>query len=135
MNITTAFSPGDRIWCVIWAAENNAHEPQLLTVGQVRVCITDTPGLDLGDGMYWDNFKARQDRVEEYMCIETGIGSGQVYTLGKHAFGSREACIAQIDAIVQQLEREEADRRLQRQLHTAQALLERSPMLEYQGDD
>ena len=83
MIITTTFSPGD----LIWTCSNGAlHQ---LTVGQVRVVVTDSPGT--GDEMF-DNYKAQSAYLEEYMCVETGIGGGRVYELGKTAFLSREAC-------------------------------------------
>lgn len=130
MNITTTFGPGDHIWCT-----GGDGQPRLLTVGQVRAVLTDTPGQDLGDGIDWDNFKPRKEYVEEYMCVETGIGSGSVYTLGQHAFATRAECAAKIVEIRERLEREEEERQLRRQLDAVQGLLERSPMLEYQTDD
>lgn len=50
------------------------------TVGQVRVQITDSPGLDQSDEpIEWDNYKARTDSEEKYMLVETGIGSGTLH--------------------------------------------------------
>lgn len=130
MTIHTTFSPGDRIWTT-----GADHQPHQRTVGQVRVTVTDTLGMDLGDGIPWDNFKACQARVEEYMCVETGIGSGSVYTLGKHAFATREECSRRCLEIEAELEREENERQMRRQLDAVQGLLERRPMLEFQGND
>lgn len=130
MNIITRFSPGDTIWCT-----GNDREPRHLTVGQVRITITDTPGLDLGDGINWDNFKPRNERLEQYMCVETGIGSGSVFTLGRHAFATREECEQRILEIHEALEREENERHLKRQLDAVQGLLERHPTMEFAGDD
>lgn len=117
MNIQTQFSPGDRIW----VTSNDG--PRRLTVGQVRATVTDSPGMDLGDGIPWDNYKAQQARTEEYMCIETGIGSGSVYTLGEHAFASLEECRARIVEVNERLEREERDRQIRCQLDAVGGLL------------
>lgn len=61
-----------------------------LTVGQVRVCLTDSKGINDGYveciNVAFDNYKPQQSYTEEYMCEETGIGSGTVYTWGKSAF-------------------------------------------------
>lgn len=130
MNIHTTFGPGDRIWCT-----GSDGQPHQLTVGQVRATLTNTPGLDLGDGIDWDNHKPRKDYVEEYMCDETGIGSGSVYTLGRHAFATREECIMAIARIQEELAREERERQLRRQIDAVQGLLARRPMLEFAGDD
>ena len=60
------------------------YEPQqwqvnhmILTIGQVRITITDSPGQE-GETVF-DNFKEQHGREESYMCIETGIGSGSVH--------------------------------------------------------
>lgn len=53
------------------------HVDRELTVGQVRVAVTDSPGRD--DEEVFDNFKAQTGRDEEYMCVETGVGSGTVW--------------------------------------------------------
>lgn len=48
-----------------------------LTIGQVRVSIADSPG-DGHSGLF-SNYGPVHERKEEYMAIETGIGSGNVY--------------------------------------------------------
>lgn len=50
---------------------------ETLTVGQVRVEISDSPGD--GEGSHGSNFGPVRERKEEYMMIQTGIGSGSVY--------------------------------------------------------
>jgi len=84
MNFSTQFSPRDKVWCLDLA--NGAVT--LLTVGQVRICLTDSDGIE-GETMF-DNYKPHQNFKEEYMCVESGIGTGTVFTLGKSIFGSRE---------------------------------------------
>ena len=47
-------------------------------IGLVRVEAIDSPGLP-GEDLF-DNYKPRVGRKEEYMLVETGIGTGSVYT-------------------------------------------------------
>jgi hypothetical protein len=65
---------------------NFAPLAEQVTIGQVRVSITDSPGSDnhwgptySTDGNGFTNYSPIQKREEEYMCIETGIGSGSLY--------------------------------------------------------
>jgi hypothetical protein len=107
MIIETAFQPGDKGWAFVEGVRQ-------LTIGQVRVEITDSPGLD-GETIF-DNFKPQTERKESYMCVETGIGSGTLYTLGEHIFASREACEAanakRIEAMEVERQRQTEARRL-----------------------
>jgi hypothetical protein len=94
----TAFSCGDRGWTF-----DGAKVVQR-TVGQIRVIYTKSDGI--GDGRIEgdirsysggdrepENYAAKPEtHVEEYMCVETGIGCGQVYTLGQSFFLTREEC-------------------------------------------
>ncbi len=78
MNITTKFSNGDTVYEVLsYQTECEIRGPY--TVGQVRVQITDSPGIE-GEERF-DNYKAQKQREEEYMFIETGIGSGTIHKL------------------------------------------------------
>lgn len=83
MIIETTFKPGDKGWVFFDSVRQ-------LTIGKVTVEITDSPGMD--DEETFDNYKPQRGRKESYMCVETGIGSGTVYTLGEHIFTTREAC-------------------------------------------
>lgn len=85
MKIETRFSNGDKIW-VCWPGKENG--PSELTVGKVQVTVTESPGRD-GEEIF-DNYKPQSSYEECYMCVETGIGSGSVYTLGVHAFATKE---------------------------------------------
>ena len=53
------------------------HVERELTVGQVRVAVTNSPGDESGE--FFDNFRPQVGGEEEYMCVETGIGSGSVW--------------------------------------------------------
>lgn len=90
MDMASRFAPGDKAWCL-----DGYEDVRQLTVGLVRVEIVDSTGLNGGyveSGIHvaFDNYKPRKSRKEEYMMVETGIGSGNVYTLGAHVFSTRE---------------------------------------------
>ena len=85
LKLTAVFKPGDKAWCVA------GGPPEQLTVGRVQVTVTDSPGLNdgrtiPGSDIQSDNYKPQQGYSEQYMMVETGIGSGNVYTLGEHVF-------------------------------------------------
>jgi len=65
------------------------------TVGQIRVEITDSPGYPCKTSA--DNYTQQKSRVDRCMCIDTGIGSGNVYTYNKHVFLSKEIAQAECD--------------------------------------
>lgn len=85
MKIETMFSAGDMAWCV---TERGVEH---LTIGQVRVEVTESPGT--GDTIF-DNYKPQSGYKEQYMCVETGIGSGNVYTLGETIFGTEKEAMS-----------------------------------------
>ena len=47
---------------------------------------------------------------EEYMCFETGAGSGYVYTYGKHIFATREEAERRLIRRQQEVYKERAER-------------------------
>ena len=71
-----------------------------LTVGQVRVEITNSPGMHGGER--FDNYKAQEGREESYMCVETGVGSGAIYYTDT-LYASAEEAIAECEKRNQQL--------------------------------
>lgn len=79
MKISTRFEPGDSAYCLL-----GDEGVQRLTVGQAQVIVTDSPGVP---GSIFDNYKPQSNYEERYMCVETGIGSGSVFTLGEGIFG------------------------------------------------
>ncbi len=81
MKLYTRFNPGDKVWCV------NGKTMKELTVGQVAIKITDSPGTS--KETIFDNYKPQSGRVESYMCVETGIHSGSVFTLGRNIFATK----------------------------------------------
>ena len=91
MQFNSIFSIGDKVWVI-----DGSGIPREVTVGQVRVCQTDSPGC--GEETIFDNYKPQKNYTEEYMCVETGIGSGNVYKLGKSIFATEQECASAIAA-------------------------------------
>ena len=48
-----------------------------LTIGQVRVEVTDSDGIEGEDT--FSNYMAKKGTKEQYMCVETGIGTGTLH--------------------------------------------------------
>jgi len=86
MKIESAFDIGDTCWCIIGL---DGVKP--LTIGLVRVEIIDSSGVSANS--LFDNYKAQKERKEEYMCIETGIASGNVYTSGLNIFKTKNEAV------------------------------------------
>lgn len=74
MILETKYNIGDTVYV---AYPDRATFP--LIIGQVRKSVTDSPGRD-GEKMF-SNFLPQKKEIEEYMCVQTGIGSGNVYPL------------------------------------------------------
>lgn len=79
MKIETKFSNGDTVYGIYQGDKWHVVGP--LTIGQVRVEITDSPGIE-GEEIF-DNYKAQKGEKEQYMCIETGIGSGTIHPVDR----------------------------------------------------
>jgi len=86
MKFESAFNIGDKVW--VWDFECNCAFP--VTIGQIKITHTDSKGR--GAGEFFDNFKPQRKYTEEYMMEETGIGSGNVYTLNRNVFKTKEEC-------------------------------------------
>ena len=68
-----------------------------MTVGQIRV-IQTMPGKTI-----WSD---QPCYVEEYMCLETGVGSGQIYTYGKSIFATKEEANVGVILVQQRMYKE-----------------------------
>lgn len=77
MTYNTAFNHGDKVWVA------NYHGITRLTVGKISIEHTKSVG---DPNNMFDNYKPQEEYRESYMMEETGIGTGQVYTLGVHVF-------------------------------------------------
>lgn len=108
-SFTPAFMPGDEAWVFFY------DSPRRVTVGQIRISYTGKmPGITYhaffgscvtNDG---ENYGPQEESyVEEYMCMETGIGSGSTFRLGEHIFATEQECAA---ANVDNIERARLER-------------------------
>jgi hypothetical protein len=70
---------------------------KIMTVGQIRV-IQSLPNHH--DPVY----------KEEYMCVETGVGSGSVWTYGKNIFATKKEALDGEIALKQKSYKERAER-------------------------
>jgi hypothetical protein len=82
MNFESTLNIGEIGWCIF---SNKDVRP--LTIGLIRIEKIDSPGM--GDSIF-DNYKPQLGCKEEYMCVETGIGSGNLYILGRNIFKTKE---------------------------------------------
>ena len=82
MIILTKFSNGDIVYVLrLQHRPKNWHVIGPMTIGQVRVEITDSKGIE--DEDVFDNYMPQKWEREQYMCVETGIGSGILYSSGE----------------------------------------------------
>lgn len=105
MKFESTFNIGD----VAYTFVNGIKYPQAVTIGQIRIEHTDSKG----DSSYsfGDNYKHQKGYVEQYMCDETGVGSGTVYTLGEHIFATSEECAAANAERIKEIEGREAEQK------------------------
>ena len=64
-----------------------------ITIGKIKIEHTDSPGRE-GEELF-DNYKRQNDYKEEYICVETGIGSGSVYN-GERLFKNRDDAVKKL---------------------------------------
>lgn len=83
-----------------------------LTIGQIRFEVTDSPGTD----SMFDNYKPQKGRVEQYMAVETGIGSGSVYYVESLFDSAEQALVHGKILVVEEAQRaaEEIERQQKR---------------------
>ena len=67
----------------------------MLTIGLIRIEYRDSPGYP--SEINADNYAPQRGMEERYMCVETGIGTGSVYTPQEHIFATPEAAQAECD--------------------------------------
>jgi len=102
MKYTSQFDNGSKVWCIV-----DGERFLELTVGRVVIKSTASPGID--DEHTFDNYKPQYDYSEEYMCVETGIGTGAVFTAGKNIFATAEQAQQTLHAMQEEAEQEEAE--------------------------
>lgn len=89
MKIESAFNIRDRCWCT---SGNGDIRP--LTIGCIRTETIDSIGIE---GSMFNNYKPKKSYNEQYMCVETGIGSGNLYTLGRNIFRTEKEAVEAVD--------------------------------------
>lgn len=90
MDLQSTFALGD----TAWAIDYETRRPRRLTIGQVRVEVN------------------AEERTEEYMCHETGVGSGGVYRISPEdqtIWKTREECEAANAALIAEEKRKAED--------------------------
>ncbi len=78
MIIQTKFNNGDKVHVITRTGAGTRIVSGPLTIGQISATVTSTPGIP---GLIFENYLPQASYCEEYMCIETGVGSGQLYQL------------------------------------------------------
>lgn len=130
MLIETKLSCGDTgyIYRVGHTKEVPGHAVGL-TVGQVRAVFTKSEGLKRGQVFQGcvlssDNTLPKNaEYKEEYMCVETGIGSGTVWEFGRTIFLTKEEALKSGE--------EESERR--RQFFISEEIRKREELLREEG--
>jgi hypothetical protein len=134
MKFETTFNIGDKAWVMF----SGYKHPQQVTIGQIRVEHTHSKGHRTGS-FVGDNYKPQKKHEEQYMCEETGIGSGTVYTLGENIFATKEECLERFAEEIRKIEdqeREEKERVKQEKLRregTLRAQLEEIERIKAEG--
>jgi len=85
MIFNSKLSPGDVAWVV-----GDEYIPIGVTIGRVKITHTDSPGVE-GEEVF-SNYLPQKNHKEEYMAIESGIGSGRLYTIGESIFETEKEC-------------------------------------------
>lgn len=89
MKFESAFDLGETYWCIV-----NGSKVMALTIGLVRIEEIRSAGVK---DSFFDNYKPKISYKEEYMCIETGIGTGSMYTLGRNIFKTHREALEALD--------------------------------------
>lgn len=89
MKYKSHLSNGKKAFAVIFTC-SKIPKIKELTIGKVIIEHTDSPGLPTNE--IFDNYKPQHKYKEFYQCVETGIGTGSLYTYGESIFKTREEC-------------------------------------------
>lgn len=87
MKYETTFNFGDKVW--VSCFESGVAE---MTVGKITIEHTKSIGKP---GSMFDNYKPQESFEEKYMMEETGIGSGNIYSLNLHVFKTKAEALIQ----------------------------------------
>lgn len=93
-----------------WTYDGTVYLPECdsMTVGQVRVEVTASRGFG---GSSFDNYRPQTAREEQYMCVETGVGSGNLYN-AENLFATEAEAMdrAQVLAYEAQVRQEQSEK-------------------------
>lgn len=89
MKYESTLSNGDKVFAITFTC-SKIPKIKELTIGKVIIEHTDSPGLPTEE--IFDNYKPQHKYKEFYQCVETGIGTGSLYTYGESIFKTREEC-------------------------------------------
>lgn len=115
LTFTPAFAPGGKGWVYY------GERVRQLTIGMVRVQLTQAVGVPAGLDRIGtitqysggsgepDNYSPQQSYCEQYMCEETGIGSGSVWELDKSIFRSEKECATAAAEMIAERDRKAAE--------------------------
>ena len=119
---TTHLSLGQRAYAVQACTHRPDYCVVRLTVGQIRVTETapsERPNYD-SDPLF----------KEEYMCIETGVGSGTLWQYGKNIFATEADAKAGVVAHEQRAHKQRAEHDARQEIERARTeAAERAEML------
>lgn len=90
MKYESNLSNGDKAFAITFTC-SKIPVISKLTIGKVIIEDTNSPGRPNEE--VFDNYKAQTKYKEQYMCVETGIGTGTIYTYGESIFKTREECM------------------------------------------
>lgn len=103
MKFNSHLNCGDTAWIFYG---RYCEGPQEAVVGKITFEYTDTVLYEDSETGYGEPVK---ELKEKYMCKETGVGSGTVFTYGEHIFKTREECEAKFAERIAEIAREKAD--------------------------
>jgi len=75
--LVASFAIGDQFY-YLHIGSNKISGPY--TVGRIEISYIDSPGIPQCGMFQFDNYKAQKKREEQYQAIQTGIGSGCLYS-------------------------------------------------------
>jgi hypothetical protein len=102
MELHSKLSCGSIAYCILEGAR-----VEVLMVGRVTIEKVDSPGIP-GNTLF-DNYKPQSSYTETYQCVETGIGTGQVFTLGKNIFETAKDAISALREFKQSILQKEEE--------------------------
>ena len=95
MQLSTKYDIGDKIYAAYEHGSGSACGP--FTIGMIQAELFDSPGT--GEDTVFDNYKPKKAYHVNYMCVETGIGCGSVFSEDRIFLTFKEAQKKLMEAI------------------------------------